>query len=221
MSIESNILAMKEYLLRGVSLFPILIATVSFVLFAGLGNTAFLFLFIGLGFLVPILVYILFLAAGIVLTNFPTILYVKDANCMFRNGSDGMKSVFPSYWMSGTVFFIVYFLLNAYTLYTRPSAENAPEEKVRLRKTQAAIAMFVVTIIGLALVGMRLFSSSCETPIGAFVGIGVGFVGVWWFKVLQACSADRLTDLFGIVSKIVPDSSTNRMKKICYPVADE
>jgi hypothetical protein len=48
MSIESNILAMKEYLLRGVSLFPILIATVSFILFAGLGNTAFLFLFIGL-----------------------------------------------------------------------------------------------------------------------------------------------------------------------------
>jgi hypothetical protein len=221
MSIESNILAMKEYLVRGISLFPILIATVSFVLFAGLGNTAFLFLFIGLGFLVPILVYILNLGASVALESFPNIWAVKGTDCMFRNGSDGVKSAFPSYWMSGTVFFIVYFLLNAYTLYTRPSAENAPEDKVRLRKTQASIAMFVVTIIGLALVGMRLFSSSCETPIGALVGIGVGFVGVWWFKVLQACSADRLTDLFGIVSKIVPDSSTNRMKKICYPVADE
>jgi len=221
MPIESNLLAMKQYLLRGISLFPILIATVSFILFAGLGNTAFLFLFIGLGFLVPIIVYILNLAAGAALKNIPSLWAVRGTDCMFRNGSDGMKSAFPSYWMSGTVFFLVYFLLNAYTLYTRPAAENAPEEKVRLRKTQAAIAMAVVVIIGSALIGMRFFSSSCETPLGGLIGVGVGCISIWWFKVLQACSADRLTDLFGIVNKIVPNSSTNRMKKICYPVADE
>ncbi len=185
---------MKEYLLRGITLFPILIATVSFVIFAGIGNTAFLFLFMGLGLLLPILLYIFNQIFAI--WNRPSAL---------------------SYQAAGTAFFLAYFIMNAYTLYAREADENAPEDKVRLRKTQATISMVTTAIIGLALLGLVL-KSAPSMAFGIVAMIGGGALGYGWFHVLSACSADRLTDLFGIVSRIVPNSSTNRVKKVCYPV---
>ena len=113
MSIESTLFLIKQYLSRSVSLFPILIATISYFLFAGLGNIAFLFLFIGLVILVPASAFVFNLGFSTLLGYMkfiPESLWkTSTVNCMFRGGDGLITPVIPSYWMSAVIFFTTYF----------------------------------------------------------------------------------------------------------------
>jgi hypothetical protein len=223
MLIESTLLLIKQYLSRSVSLFPILIATISYFMFAGLGNIAFLFLFIGLAILVPICVFVGNLVLPLILTKIPAIpesLWKSStADCMFRGGDNLLRPVVPSYWMSAVIFFTTYFLMNAGTLYARDASPGSSSDKVKARKAQAAMGIALISILGIALIIIRLSKSRCETLIGTFVSFLIFIpLGTSWFQLLSDCSADRLTDLFGVISQIVPSSASTQQskKELCY-----
>jgi hypothetical protein len=222
MFIESTLFLIKQYLSRSVSLFPILIATISYFMFAGLGNIAFLFLFVGLAILVPACVFIGNLGFSTLLGYMkfiPESLWkTTTADCMFRGGDNLLRPVVPSYWMSAIIFFITYFFMNAFTLYNREAAPGSSPDKVKARKAQAAMGMALILLIGITLILIRLFTSRCETIIGTLISLLFIPIGVAWFKLLSECSADRLTDLFGVISQIVPSSASKQesKKKLCY-----
>lgn len=222
MSIESVLFLTKQYLSRSVSLFPILIATVSYFLFAGLGNIAFLFLFIGLAIVVPASVFVMNLGFSTLLgylSFIPEKLWKTSAvDCMFRGGDGLIRPVVPSYWMAAVIFFVTYFLSNAVSLYTRDPPPGAAPDKIKARKAQAGMGIALILILGLILVLYRTFTSTCETTIGILISLLFIPIANAWFELLKSCSADRLTDLFGVVTQIVPSaaSASQRKKQLCY-----
>jgi hypothetical protein len=108
--------------------------------------------------------------------------------------------------------------MNEYNLYNRDAAPGEPADKIKARKAQTAMGMALILILGIALILIRLFSSTCETVLGTIISLLFIPLGIAWFNLLKECSADRLTDLFGIVSQIVPStaSGSQRKKQICY-----
>jgi hypothetical protein len=80
--------------------------------------------------------------------------------------------------------------------------------------------MAILVMFGIGMVLYRFFKTNCETPLGMPVALVV-FVPVayYWYKVLVSCSGDRLTDLFGVVNRIMVEPKNAGAGAVCMPVA--
>lgn len=123
----------------------------------------------------------------------------------------GNYVVTPSYWITFLLFFITYTFRNSLQIYNKPAGAQATTDPDTLnnRMFQAALSMFLLVVLGLAFMIIRMFYTSCETWAGAALSMVIGAtLGYYWFEALVSCGEDRAFDLFGILGRIMPATTT-------------
>lgn len=140
----------------------------------------------------------------------------------------GETTVVSSSWVAMVAFFIGYIFTNGIELYNREapattltvttSDASDLDKKITNRKTQAIIAMISTIVFALIALGFRYYSG-CESILGMILTtFGFVFAGHGWYKALSAIGEDRLSDLFGIASRLLPPSAINNAPIACIPV---
>jgi hypothetical protein len=140
----------------------------------------------------------------------------------------GETIVVSSSWVAMVAFFIGYIFTNGIELYNREtpattltvtsSEASDLDKKVTNRKTQAIIAMISTIVFALIAFGFRYYSG-CESMLGMILTtFGFVFAGHGWYKLLSLVGEDRLSDLFGIASRLLPPSAINNAPIACVPV---
>jgi hypothetical protein len=131
--------------------------------------------------------------------------------------------VTPSYWFAFLLFFISYTFRNALQIYNKPPGAQATSDPDTLnnRMFQASITMFLLVVLGLGFTLIRMImNKNCETWLGAILGAAFGgTMGYFWYEILISCGEDRPSDLFGILGRIMPASTT--APQACIYNADE
>ncbi len=222
MTPDSAVVKIREFIVHGFRILPIVLGSFAFILGVGQGNMAFFFLFLGIALVVPIVNLAANSIFGMAFSRLPETLYkIKGAptpgGCAVF-GEFANKGDITSYWLSTLVFFVTYLFINAYNLYNRPASKSAPAHKVDARETQAAMAMAIILIFGIGMLLYRFLATGCETPLGLPVALVVFIpAAYYWYNVLVSCSGDRLTDLFGVVNRIMAEPANARAGAVCMP----
>jgi hypothetical protein len=190
------------------------------------GNIGLLVLFLGQLTVVPLAttlsnVFLEFLVKKID-GSLGTMSYIQTHNvdvCNLIPGSTDYTTPFvgvaPSYWMAHIVFFFSFLLSNAYSVYMMKAPENADQEKVDRRKSQALLSILLSTVLFFVFVLMRKFLVGCETWTGIFVSLVLfAPIGFGWYMLARECSA-RDSDIFGIVQKVLPESAQQPPPTTC------
>jgi hypothetical protein len=207
-------------------------------------NTAYLFLVIGsfvcmalIWFLQALLSFIVGKANNQSITNFfmSSAASMQGCSILGLNVDEraaaiaGEKTIVtPSYYIGFISFFFTYVFRNAYDLYNRTPDEvnNSKEaqEKIDNRKYQAGMTMAFCIVFFLLFAMVRILKfSGCEMPpsiagrIIGFVfttGIGIGIANSW-YSLLHQCGGDVLSDLFGIIGRIVPTNAADSNPVAC------
>ena len=117
--------------------------------------------------------------------------------------------------------------MNALALYQREPATIATQsakEKIDNRKYQAGMAMFLCVVFFLLFLTIRLVKfGGCELPVNKIAGAiliilnmtGASWLAVGWYKMLQTCGGDALSDLFGIIGRLVPTNAKDANPVAC------
>lgn len=199
--------------------FPLIITGTLMILGLVSVNTA--YLWVGLGSVVTFFgVYIFQLMFEIIFSAKPewagpfSVPASSVCNILTTTSSvtrSGNYVVTPSYWITFLLFFITYTFRNSLQIYNKPPGAQASSDPDTLnnRMFQAALSMFLLVVLGLAFVIIRMFYTRCETWVGAILSIAGGAtIGYYWFEALVSCGEDRTFDLFGILGRIVPATTT-------------
>lgn len=121
----------------------------------------------------------------------------------------------PSYWLAHIAFFFGFLISNADAVFTMPEEENAQNEKVERRKSQAQLVFYLAWFFFALFVFVRYKVMGCETIPGLIFGIPIFyFIGNGWYKLARECSA-RDSDVFGIVQGILPASASDPPPMTC------
>ena len=225
-----GVIKAKELIQATYRQFPLFISATIFFLGIIQTNSAYLFLTIGffLFFFASWLFQAIFestiIKSGNWFENHLTIPTAGQLGCSILGGSGraeaikgGRMIVGPSYFMGFLAFFCTYVFRNAYALYNRPYAADADKEKIANREYQAGMAMFVVVVMFLLFTIIRFTRyRGCETVLGALLGILIGGpLAYGWYEALQSCGGDVLSDLFGIIGRLVPASAADATPVAC------
>jgi len=154
---------------------------------------------------------------------------ISSANTVTNSKGTGNNiTIVSSPWVAMVAFFIGYIFTNGLELYNRETPATTLtvttkdasdlDKKVTNRKTQAIIAMVSTLVFGLVVLGFRYYSG-CESMLGMILTtFGFIFAGHGWYKLLSTIGEDRLSDLFGIASRLLPPSAINNAPIACVPV---
>ena len=116
--------------------------------------------------------------------------------------------VAPSYWFSGTTYFVIFVLYNAIQVAMRPPAQGTSQEKYDIR-IAFTMSVILISILFFLLLLLRGFTG-CETWLGSILGIlfGAG-VAIGYWHLLNICNTGIPPDILNIVSATAP-SVTNK-----------
>ena len=124
--------------------------------------------------------------------------------------------VVPTYWMTITVFFFTYLLFNGASLYNEEPVEGADAERVNNRKSQALMAMILISVLGLVIIGAKISLQDGENVLGILIAVLIGTLTSYgWFSFLKRCDIGRLEDVFGIQARILPESALSDAPVVC------
>lgn len=239
-SLRGIISDIRIFLYGGILTLPLTIAGTLSILGLFTANYAILFFLIGYLLLTPLVAFGLntgldAIFSGISFNPFKAKfgdvckVVIPFSQLPIGNGTTSDKTVISSSWVAMVAFFIGYIFTNGLELYNRETpvttltvtstSASDLDKKVTNRKTQAIIAMISTIVFALIALGFRYYTG-CESILGmilttfAFIWAGHG-----WYKVLSTIGEDRLSDLFGIASRLLPPSAINNAPIACIPVA--
>jgi hypothetical protein len=227
----NGIIKVKKYIQATYRQLPLFIMATLFILGLLETNMAYLFLFIG-GFLLFAGIWLSQAAFSFILgkynsptlNNWLTSPNGAIAGCSILGGSGrsaaiagGSSVVTPSYYIGFLGFFFTYIFMNAYNLYIRPAPSGINQEKIDNRQYQAGMAMFICIALFIMFTLIRLFRfGACERPLGIVLGSGLGALfGYGWYNVLHSCGGDALSDLFGIIGRMVSANAKDENPVAC------
>jgi len=229
----------RIFLYGGILTLPLTIAGTLSILGLFTANYAILFFLIGYLLLTPLVAFGLNTALDAIFSGksfnpfkakFGDVckIVIPFSQLSTDSGTTSDKTIISSSWVAMVAFFIGYIFTNGLELYNREAPANTLtvtstsasdlDKKVTNRKTQAIIAMISTIVFALIALGFRYYSG-CESMLGmilttfAFIWAGHG-----WYKALSAIGEDRLSDLFGIASRLLPPSAINNAPIACIPV---
>lgn len=210
------VVTLKDFLHVGFLKFPLIITGTLFVLGLVTVNTAYLWVTMG-AIVTAAAVWILQLIFNVILSKKPdwasvfTVLPNEFCSILTVGKQTGQVNVTPSYWYSLVIFFATYLFMNALKIYNRPpgSQSTAEPDTLNNRQFQASMCMGLIVLLTFILAYLRFnYASSCETILGFVLSLGAIGIGVGWFNMLSDCGEDRAYDLFGILGRIMPASTT-------------
>jgi hypothetical protein len=228
----SGAIKAKELIHATFRQFPLFLIGTLFILGLIETNIAYLFLVIG-SFICIAATWSLQAILSLIISKTPSISnFFMSSNASMQGCSilgvsgraaaiaGGSSIVVPSYFIGFISFFFTYVFINAFALYQREPvvSENSKDikEKVDNRKYQAGMAMFLCVVIFLLFLAIRLLRfGGCELPINKLAGFilillniaGASGLATGWYKMLQTCGGDALSDLFGIIGRLVPTNA--------------
>jgi hypothetical protein len=226
----------KEYIYRGIQQLPIILASTSLVYTVSTGSLAHMNIFLGMAFVIPIVTFLLqSLIAWASNMIWPNSIFWKrgggDTCNMIPSSKQETLTYFdknaltggsvPSYWLMGVSFFIGYSISNAVDSLLTPAAEGSSAVNYEKRNTHAIIVIVTTVLFAVFVLGMRfMFMRGCEgihwggfvlSFLGAAGGAGIGY---GMYDLSRKCGA-RSSDLFGVLSQILPPSSTSPHPIVC------
>ena len=240
LSASSVIGGVKEYMFRGIQELPTVLSLTFFVFAITTGSIAHSTLLVGISVIMPLYTWIAQQLMNIILTKIfgdqkaswtcstsDTCNVVSSYKNMskinyFIDSVENSHSA-PSYWISAIGFFFGFILTNAIdTLQTPmfPGADPIGHEK---RNTQSMFLLAATaTLIVLILAVRFYFMGSCEgrgflgKAVGLTFGVIAGLIG-WGFYILSKICGARSSDLFGVLSQIIPPSASAVSPTVCMP----
>jgi hypothetical protein len=227
----------KEYTYRGLQQLPIVIGGTSLLYTVTTGSLAHMNLAVGMGLIIPLYTYLFQTIIAFVMNFFfPNSIFWKRASgdtCDLIPGMDKIATLeyykkddvgggaVPSYWLTGVSFFLGYALSNGVDSLTTPAALGSNEVNNEKRNTHAIFVIVATLIFAVLILITRFYySRGCEgvSGMGIFLAIlgalGAGGLGKAAYDLSRACGA-RTSDLFGILSQILPVSSTAPAPIVC------
>ena len=225
----------KEYVYRGLQQLPIVLASTSLIYTVATGSLAHLNIFAGMAFIIPIVTFLLqALIAWAGNAIVPNSIFWKrgggDPCNMIPSGKQETIAYFdktapsgavPSYWIMQVSFCIGYAISNAVDSLLTPAAQGSSNINHEKRNTHAVLVITTSVIFAVLVLGMRLFfMRSCEGIhwggyILSFIGsVGAAGIGYGMYDLSRKCGA-RSSDLFGVLSQILPPSSTSPHPIVC------
>ena len=227
----------RIFLYGGILTLPLTIAGTLSILGLFTANYAILFFLIGYLLLTPLVAFGLNTALDVIFSGksfnpfkakFGDVCKIVIPFSQLPIGSTGADAtIISSSWVAMVAFFIGYIFTNGLELYNREAPANTLtvtstsasdlDKKVTNRKTQAIIAMISTIVFALIALGFRYYSG-CESMLGMILTtFGFIFAGHGWYKLLSLVGEDRLSDLFGIASRLLPPSAINNAPIACIP----
>ena len=231
----------KEYMYRGFQQLPIVLATTSMIFTITTGSIAHANLAGGLIFIIPFYTWSLQQIFGLIFNRFRpnTLDWTRntDDSCNIMKSSDIKKlGIFdknnrssesvPSYWLMSIGFFIGYGISNAVDSLLSPSESNADSTHIEKRKSQAVYTIAALSVLCVAILFMRFsMMRDCEgqglegrgwvgLTLSVLCAIGAACIGKGIYDVSRKCGS-RASDLFGILSQILPPSSMTSHPIVC------
>jgi hypothetical protein len=226
----------KEYTYRGLQQLPIVLASTSLVYTVATGSLAHLNIFAGMAFIIPVMTFLLQQLIGWAMnTIWPNSVFWKrgggDTCNMIQSPKQESLSYFdknaltggsvPSYWLMGVAFYIGYTISNAVDSLLTPAAQGSSDINHEKRNTHAVIVIVTTTIFSIMILGMRFyFMKSCEGSsngglvISSICALLASLVGYGMYNISKKCGA-RSSDLFGVLSQILPPSSLTPHPIVC------
>lgn len=234
-SASSFIGGIKEYVYRGIQQLPFVLTGTALVFSIASGSMAFMNLTIGMGILIPIYTFLLQLILNKLFT------YVSPTSLFWRRSTSDVCNIIPaygkkdlsyyvgtelgesipSYWLMNLGFFIGYTISNAVdSLIAAPPTESNSSSYEK-RSTQAIFTIVAISIFSALLLLIRFYKmSGCEGHGwgGFIVSIlcagGAAYIGNGIYNISKVCGA-KTSDLFGILSQILPPSSRSGNPVVC------
>jgi hypothetical protein len=198
--------------------FPMIIITLIGFFSVGTGNVGLLLMLLGQVTVVPIATALLNVVGFILRQTVPA----TDLNQLVPSAPHTAinYTVFPSYWVAHTTFFLGYLFWSAYSLYSLEPVSINPEDdwRVENRKSRASMIMFSSLFFLLFMVGLRYMITNAERLPGVLVGlVGFGALAYGWQQAMTAAGA-KAADVFGIVQQMIPTSDDPNIT-FCVPRA--
>jgi|AACY02.14.fsa_nt_gi hypothetical protein len=227
----------KEYTYRGIQQLPIVLASTSLIYTVATGSVSHMSIFLGMTFIIPFITYILQQIIGFSATNFLpnsvfwkrrggdtcNIIYGKEDKNDFKvfMSDENTGGPVPSYWIMSISFYIGYIISNAVDSLLTQSEDGSSDVSREKRNYHAITIIITTAIFSFLVLGMRLyFMSSCESNsvagsiIAGILAIGSSGIGYGMYKFSRSCGA-RSSDLLGVLSQILPVSSTTPHPIVC------
>ncbi len=198
MSITAIIPTIAKYITSGFDALPTSIGVTTLFLGSTMMNVSYIFFFIGIALFLPLIIFLLKNTIGAA----PSIKEYLDIG----------------YWFPIMTFICVYIIVNAGYLVAQSPDGSAPDYMIQARRSQAVFAMiYSLAFFGLAWWYNHTIRGESEVS-KAVVSIVLGAgLSVAWYHILTACGMTKLTDIFGITSRLFNKPETPS-PTVCYTV---
>jgi len=231
---------LKEYMYRGIQQLPIVLAATSLLFTIATGSISHAILALGLIFIVPTYTFLLQSVFGWLFGRYRSgnIDWTRSTGdaCNILQSYDMKKlrvsivsetaavkpESVPSYWLTSLGFFIGYILSNAVHSLVKPSEPNADPINIERRKSHAVYSIAAISVFCVLMLAVRFsVMRGCEGrgTLGIFLSIvlaiGSGAIGAGFYEASWSCNRSWGSDLLGILSQMLPASSTSPHPIVC------
>jgi hypothetical protein len=242
--ISKGIGSTKEYIYRGFQQLPIVLASTSLVYTVASGSLAHMGIFLGMSAIIPFYTF----AFQSLLTALMNAIPAMAGTVFWKRAGGDICNIIPSrnreplsyfdqnplgggavpsYWLMGISYFIGYAISNAADSLLTPAENGASDVQKEKRNTQAIFILITTCVFSFMVLGMRLyFARGCEGAgtggiiISLVAALGAASIGYGMYTLSRACGA-RSSDLFGVLSQILPVSSTSPHPIVCTADTDD
>lgn len=229
----------KEYMYRGIQQLPLIMALTSFMLTITTGSIAHCLLFFGLAFIIPAFTFgfrsfIQFVVNKLMpdkkdqlnrsIVDVCRVIPVPDSFKKveyYTFGTQANTSVAPSFWITSVGFMFGYFISNGFDTLSVPMVQGGDPVGHEQRYTQATHILISTFIFFLLIILARFYyMGDCEgvglfgKTIGIVFGLASFGLGGALYSLSKACGA-RSSDLFGVLSKLMPASAMSPTPTAC------
>jgi hypothetical protein len=227
----------KEYMYRGIQQLPLIMSLTSFFLAVTTASIAHTMLFVGLSTVMPAFTLASQWGLGKILS-----LTMPDRKNEWSRSSvdvckiipspesfkaltyyvnDDTASTIPSYWITSIGFIFGYLVSNGFDTLDVPIAPGADPVGHDKRYTQAIHILVATFIFFILIIGARFyFMGDCEgrgligRVFGIMFAILSSLIGIGFYYLSRSCGA-RSSDLFGVLSQLLPASAMAPTPTVC------
>jgi hypothetical protein len=222
----------REYTYRGIQQLPIVLVSTSLIYTIATGSIAHLNIVFGMGILAPLYTMVVQTLIKAIMpsshlwwrragSDTCNLVPSRSQELKLYDDKSISSDAIPSNWLTSLAFFMGYTISNAVDCLLAPADAKADEINHYKRNAQATIVLVTLSVFFILILGFRLYyMSGCEGSSGAgiiasiVIASGAGYGGKLMYDFSKVCGA-RSSDLFGILSQMLPPASLAPRPVVC------